>query len=71
VRANKDLIAAAERQAALPLPHILHLHEQGWSLGAIARELTERGVPTARAGNWHAVQVSDIRRRETLRDASG
>jgi DNA invertase Pin-like site-specific DNA recombinase len=62
-RANKDLIAAAERQAALALPHILPLHERGWSLRAIARELAERGVPTARGGNWHAVQVSDILRR--------
>jgi DNA invertase Pin-like site-specific DNA recombinase len=69
-RANKDLIAAADRHAALTLPHILPLHEQGWSLRAIARELTKLGVPTARGGNWHAVQVSDIlRRRETLAEA--
>jgi hypothetical protein len=33
---------------------------------AIARELTARGVLTARGGHWYAVQVADIlRRRET------
>jgi DNA invertase Pin-like site-specific DNA recombinase len=65
-RAHKELIEAAERHAALVLPHILPLHEQGLSLRAIARELTTRGVPTARGGQWYAVQVADIlRRRET------
>jgi hypothetical protein len=39
------------------------LHEQGLSLRAIARELTSRGVPTARGGQWYAVQVADILRR--------
>ena len=54
------------RDVALVLPHILPLHEQGLSLRAIARELTTRGVPTARGGQWYAVQVADIlRRRET------
>ena len=65
-RANKETIEAAERYAALVLPHILPLAEQGLSLRAIARELTARGVPTARGGQWYAVQVADIlRRRET------
>jgi DNA invertase Pin-like site-specific DNA recombinase len=62
-RANKEMIEAAARHAALVLPHILPLHQQGMSLRAIARELTARGVPTARGGKWHAVQVSDILRR--------
>jgi DNA invertase Pin-like site-specific DNA recombinase len=61
--ANKAMAEEAERQAALVLPHILPLHDQGMSLRAIARELTARGVPTARGGKWHAVQVSDILRR--------
>jgi hypothetical protein len=39
------------------------LHEQGLSLRVIARELTARGVPTARGGQWYAVQVADILRR--------
>jgi DNA invertase Pin-like site-specific DNA recombinase len=65
--ANEAQIEAAERQAALVLPHILPLYAQGMSLRGIARELTARGVPTARGGKWHAVQVADIlRRRETL-----
>jgi DNA invertase Pin-like site-specific DNA recombinase len=65
-RANKAMAEEAERQAALVLPHILPLHQQGMSLRAIARELTARGVPTARGGKWYAVQVADIlRRRET------
>jgi DNA invertase Pin-like site-specific DNA recombinase len=61
--ANKAMAEEAERQAALVLPHILPLHQQGMSLRAIARELAARGVPTARGGKWHAVQVSDILRR--------
>jgi len=65
-RANKETIEAAERYAALVLPHILPLAEQGLSLRAMARELTARAVPTARGGQWYAVQVADIlRRRET------
>jgi hypothetical protein len=39
------------------------LHEKGLSLRAIARELTARGVPTARGGQWYAVHVADIPRR--------
>jgi DNA invertase Pin-like site-specific DNA recombinase len=62
-RANKEMAEAAERHAVLTLPHILPLHEEGKSLRAIARELTARGVPTARGGQWHAVQVADILRR--------
>ena len=62
-RAHKELIEAAERHAALVLPHILPLHEKGLSLRAIARELTARGVPTARGGQWYAVHVADIPRR--------
>jgi DNA invertase Pin-like site-specific DNA recombinase len=66
-RAHKDKIVAAVRHAALTLPHILPLYEQGMSLRAIARELTARGVPTAAGGKWYAVQVSDIlRRREAV-----
>ena len=62
-RAHKELIEAAERHAALVSPHILPLHERGLSLRAIARELTARGVPTARGGQWYAVHVADIPRR--------
>jgi DNA invertase Pin-like site-specific DNA recombinase len=60
MRANAEVAA---RQSALALPVIKPLFEQGLSLRAIARELTARGVPTARGGQWSAVQVSDILRR--------
>jgi DNA invertase Pin-like site-specific DNA recombinase len=60
MRANAEVAA---RQSALALPVIKPLYEQGLSLRAIARELTAREVPTARGGQWSAVQVSDILRR--------
>ena len=53
----------AARQTALALPVIKPLYDRGLSLRAIARELAARGVPTARGGQWSAVQVSDILRR--------
>jgi DNA invertase Pin-like site-specific DNA recombinase len=62
-RVNRNLVEAAERQAALVLPVVKPLLEQGMSLRAIARELAARGVPTARGGQWSAVQVSDIVKR--------
>jgi hypothetical protein len=34
------------------------------SLRGVARALTARGIRTARGGDWTAVQVSDILRRE-------
>jgi DNA invertase Pin-like site-specific DNA recombinase len=60
MRANAE---EAARQVAVALPVIEPLYEQGMSLRAIARELAARGVPTARGGQWSAVQVSDILRR--------
>jgi DNA invertase Pin-like site-specific DNA recombinase len=66
-RANKGAAEAAERHATLTLPHILPLLAEGKSLRAIARELTARRVPTARGGQWHAVQVADILRRREPR----
>jgi DNA invertase Pin-like site-specific DNA recombinase len=60
MRANAE---EAARQTALVMPLIKPLVEQGMSLRAIARELEARGVPTARGGQWSAVQVSDILRR--------
>ena len=60
MRANAE---EAARQTALALPVIKPLYEQGVSMRAIARELAARGVPTARGGQWSAVQVSDILRR--------
>jgi DNA invertase Pin-like site-specific DNA recombinase len=57
MRANAE---EAARQTALVLPLIKPLCEQGLSLRAIARELSARGVPTARGGQWSAVQVRNI-----------
>ena len=68
MRANAE---EAARQAALALPVIKPLYEQGLSLRAIARELVARGVPTARGGQWSAVQVSDILRRAGEAKADG
>ena len=68
MRANAE---EAARQAALALPVIKPLYEQGLSLRAIARELVARGVPTARGGQWSAVQVSDILRRGGEAKANG
>jgi DNA invertase Pin-like site-specific DNA recombinase len=62
-RAHQATGEEAERQAALVLPHIMPLYEQGMSLRAIARELAARRVPTARGGQWSAVQVTDLLRR--------
>ena len=45
-------------------------YESGASLRAIARELAARGVPTARGGKWHAVQVADILRRHKVQRAN-
>ena len=61
----------AARQTALALPVIKPLYEQGLSLRAIARELVARGVPTARCGQWTAVQVSDILRRGAKQRPTG
>jgi hypothetical protein len=42
----------ADCHAALVLPAILPLREQGMTSREIANELRERGVPTARSGKW-------------------
>jgi DNA invertase Pin-like site-specific DNA recombinase len=72
-RAPRMLANAEEaaRQTALALPLIKPLYEQGLSLRAIARELAARGIPTARGGQWSAVQVSDILRRGGESKADG
>jgi DNA invertase Pin-like site-specific DNA recombinase len=68
MRANAE---EAARQVALALPVIKPLFDQGLSLRAIPRELAARGVPTARGGQWSAVQVSDILRRAGEAKADG
>lgn len=51
--------AKAQARAADLAPIIAELQAQGiTSLGAIAKALNDRGIPTARGGEWSAVQVS-------------
>jgi DNA invertase Pin-like site-specific DNA recombinase len=54
--------AKADRRAVDLMPTITELQTAGLtSLGALARALTERGIPTARGGaKWTAVQVSRV-----------
>lgn len=61
-RAARELAAAANREAAARRaeavrPLAERLAGQGLSLRAIARELEERRIPTARGGRWHAASV--------------
>jgi DNA invertase Pin-like site-specific DNA recombinase len=54
----------ADRYSANILPVIREIQKSGiQSLRGIARVLAARGTPTARGGEWTAVQVSDILRR--------
>lgn len=53
--------ARAKARAADRAVTIKELQAQGiTSLGAIAKALNERGIPTARGGKWSAVQVSRV-----------
>jgi DNA invertase Pin-like site-specific DNA recombinase len=57
--------AAADGFAANVLPVIHQIQASGvQSLRGVARALTARGVKTARGGEWSAVQVADILRRQ-------
>ena len=57
--------AAADAFAAKVRPIIREIQNSGvTSLRGVARALTARGIRTVRGGDWTAVQVSDILRRE-------
>ncbi len=56
--------ASADQFAAKVLPTILLLKAEGASLRKIAYMLNQRGIATARGGQWAATQVADILRRE-------
>ncbi|WP_020187618.1 recombinase family protein [Methylopila sp. 73B] len=60
--AAKAKAEAAKRRAADLAPIIADLRANGaTSLGAVARELTARGIPTATGcGSWSAVQVQRV-----------
>lgn len=51
----------ADRRAEVLAPIVEDLRAEGaTSLRALARGLEERGVPTARGGEWHAATVSNL-----------
>lgn len=59
--------ANADRFAAEMLPMIEGIRAAGIStLGGIADALNKRGVPTARAGRWHAMTVRNLIARKLL-----
>jgi len=63
-KATKARMEKADRYSANVLPVIREIQASGIkSLRGIARALAARGIPTARGGEWAAVQVSDILRR--------
>ena len=62
---NAARTEAADRFAANVRPIIREIQKSGVSsLRGVAKALSARGVKTARGGEWTAVQVSDILRRE-------
>ncbi len=55
------LKAAADQNAANVFPAITEIRRAGAkSLGAIARALNARGIPTPRGGEWHAAGVRNV-----------
>jgi DNA invertase Pin-like site-specific DNA recombinase len=60
---NARKVEAAEMRAAEIMPMIQPLLDRGMSLRAIARELTQRDIKSAKGGAWSAVTVGDVVRR--------
>ncbi|WP_116598998.1 recombinase family protein [Primorskyibacter marinus] len=58
--------AKADFHAANVLPLIHAIQARGASLRQIAGELNERGVKTARGGQWHAMTVRNVLTRNAL-----
>ncbi|CAN5382485.1 recombinase family protein [soil metagenome] len=57
----RDLASAKDAaHRASVAPTILELEAQGMSRNAIARELNNRDVPTARGGKWYATTVRNV-----------
>ena len=51
----------ADARAKALAPTIRKLRKAGFvSINAIARELNERGIPTARGGKWHKSTVTRL-----------
>lgn len=60
---NARLRAKADAFAANHLPLVQSLQAAGKSLKDIAVELNDRGIQTARGGDWHASTVSNLIKR--------
>lgn len=60
LRSRKVRSEKAGRRAADVLPVIEDIRAGGTSLRGIAAELTARGIPAPRGGEWSAVQVSRV-----------
>lgn len=58
--------AKADERASLVAPIVKELQTAGASLRTIAAELTARGIPTPRGGDWSAVQVKRVIERAAL-----
>lgn len=50
----------ADKHAANVLPLIATIQARGATLRQIATELNERGIKTARGGQWHAMTVRNV-----------
>ena len=72
---NSELASkrVADVRAEAVRPTIRKLRKAGFvSIQAIARELNERGIPTARGGKWHLTAVTRLLERlERLKFSSG
>jgi len=67
--AGQAVAADADKFAAKAVPMIAELRRRGFSsYRDLAEELTRRGVPTARGGEWHATTVRNLELREIKRN---
>jgi DNA invertase Pin-like site-specific DNA recombinase len=64
IKSQAARIAKADIFAANVLPVIRSLQGQGLSLRSVAKSLNERGVETARGGEWQATTVRNILARD-------
>jgi DNA invertase Pin-like site-specific DNA recombinase len=59
-KAMQALKAQTSAYQATVRPLLQQLQQEGYTLSATARELNQRGVPTARGGRWYATTVKNI-----------
>ncbi|GLI94978.1 recombinase family protein [Methylocystis echinoides] len=63
VKGNEAIVREADERAERLSKLIGELQGRGLSLNAIARELDQRGIPSARGGRWTATSVRNVLRR--------